>query len=156
MISKCDLIFYRGNGLISKSIRFLSNSKYSHIGLILDKFHVLEIDWKYKSKIRHISYKKENYDVYEYVGLTNLQKYKIINYTYNIIGRKYSHYENFRTLLYLWLRIKLSDDTQHQNCVELTVDAYKNGANIDLINNKDIVIFEDILKNPRIQLKVIK
>jgi len=148
MLQSCDLILYKGNGLVSKLIRLFSKSSFSHVALVLDEFHLLEIDWKYKSKIRHISYSKNNYDVYRYEGINDSQKQLILENIYSLINIKYSHWENFRSLLYIWFKIRTKDDKSKMNCLELVNDSYKK-ADI-ILSNFDTIIFEDIIKNKKL------
>ena len=69
---------------------------------------------------------------------------------YSLINTKYSHYENFRTLLSKWFKIKTKDDESKMNCLELVNDSYKK-ANITL-SNFDTIVFEDIINNPNVKI----
>lgn len=86
-----DVIFVRGDGFISKIVRFFDKGKYSHVAIAVDKYNVIEIDFKMKSKL---------VDVIKYDGLeqelieTNLskeQKHKFMEEFPNYLNKNYDY-----------------------------------------------------------------
>lgn len=143
-----DIIFYKGNSIISKTIRYFTVSTYSHVGLVLDDLHIVEIDWKFPLKIRHLQYKSNNYDVYRVKVLTNTQKEKMLEFISLKLNTEYDHWENFRFLLWKYFKIKTKDDIDKFNCIEFVVDCFKY-AGVNL-SDKDIVSFNDLIYSERL------
>ncbi|ECP9029755.1 hypothetical protein FU976_08040 [Campylobacter jejuni] len=74
MIQAGDIILVRGNTpVISRAIRWFTNSEYTHVALAVTEDLILEIDINKDLAIRPLTH--ENYDVYRYKnGLTMSQK----------------------------------------------------------------------------------
>lgn len=88
MIKTGDVLLVKGNGVISKLIKLVTRSKYSHVSLAISDTYVIEIDWKYRLQIRPIEYK--SFDVYRLNrDLTNEDLFKMLDYAYSLIGTKY-------------------------------------------------------------------
>lgn len=130
-MQKYDLVFYRGNGPVSKLIQKVTKSEFSHVALVLDSFHLVETDWKYPLAIRHISYKFDDCVVMRYPGLTEEQGKKIERYLEDTINSRYdyalvvSHFFNV-----LW-KSKLINDPARFDCSEW-IDRAFHYAGIDL------------------------
>ena len=58
-----DILFYKPNTLVGKLIHLFTGAKYSHVGIRLDKYHVLDINGGRNSIIRHIRANESNFRV---------------------------------------------------------------------------------------------
>jgi uncharacterized protein YycO len=140
-----DLLFYKGNSIVSKVIKYFTGSTYSHVGLVLDGLHIVEIDWKFPLKIRHLKYNSRNYDIYRIDNLNEKQKEKMLEFVNFKLNTEYDHWENIRFLLWKFFKIKTKDDIDKFNCIEFIVDCFKY-AGISL-SDKDIVSFDDLINS---------
>lgn len=131
-----NLLFYKGDGLISRVIQKVTKSEYSHVALVLDDFHLLETDWKYPVSIRHIMYVKSDYDVYEFdFNITPEQEIVLLRFIYNELNRKY----DWKFLITRWFNImfksKVKDDHLSYTCDDLIYEAFLQ-IGIRLVENK--------------------
>jgi hypothetical protein len=73
-LQRYDLLFVKGKTLESRVIEDVAHSPYSHVAIVLDEWHIIETDWRYPLKVKHMHYTPEEYDVYRYYGeLTYIQ-----------------------------------------------------------------------------------
>jgi hypothetical protein len=63
-IKPFDILFYKGNSLISHLIEKQTHSPYSHVAMVLDDKHIIEIDRNYNLRINHINYSSKSFDIY--------------------------------------------------------------------------------------------
>ena len=109
-----DILFYKPKTLVGKFIRLFTGAKYSHVGIRLDKYHVLDINSGRDSQIRHISANESDFDAIT-INISLDQKtalYKSINkylgYEYDYLKAvglygdidKYTCYELVNVILY--------------------------------------------------------
>lgn len=98
--------FYKGRSIISKIIIFVTNSPYSHVGIMLNDYTIVDTDVKNRVKVRFLDYKISDYDIIE------VDKNIDMNYIKNSIDKEYDYLE----LLSYFFKIK----TNHNKltCVE--------------------------------------
>lgn len=136
-----DLIFVKGNNFFSKCVKWRTNSKYSHVGFVIDEFHIAEINWYYGFKIRHIKYNKNNFDVYRYkYELTHRQKQEMKKYIHSCLNQKYDFREIFRIL---FSTKNLKDNKNKIVCSEILYDIFKS-CDIEL-NQKEYSSPQDLI-----------
>lgn len=94
MMQVGDIVFYKGNGWISKLIAKVSDSKYTHVAIAVDEHRVLEANRFIKSRIVHLDLDSEIHSIYRIPDLTafqltnissNIQVYKGYPYDYTQI-----------------------------------------------------------------------
>jgi uncharacterized protein YycO len=86
-----DLLFYRGNSILARLIRYITKSEeYSHCSIFIDQLHLLETSWKQPNVIAHFGYRYTEYDVYRIkVELTDIQKEAIMSFLHQRINHSY-------------------------------------------------------------------
>lgn len=150
-MEKFDLIFYKGKNIISKIIRLISKSDYTHVALYLGDFHVVETDFMLNLSVRHIIYKRKDYDVYRVENITAKQREKLEEFINMTISSHYdyklvmSHFSNY------FFDNKIRGSKNKFDCSEWIDLAFKY-AGIDLLPsyNKSTVTPADLSKSPRI------
>lgn len=155
MLNQFDLLFYKGDGLISRIVRRLSGSKYSHVSVYLGNGRVVEIDWKYKLSIKDCEYNDSNVDVYRYKrDIDGYQKYFMFKFLYNSINTKYDFIEVLDLLIYKFLGIKLRDDCDKYICSSWVNCLFKEG---EITLCEDELLFpDDLISNKLIPISVTK
>lgn len=123
-----DIIVYKGNTLTSRIIKWFLKSQYVHVGVLLDEWHIVDIDWRYHLKIRHLDYSVDEYEVYRYGGLTDIHKRQMVKFLRQKLNTQYSMWENIRYLMSQWFGLKLKDNVQRYNCSEMIVDMFHYGG----------------------------
>ena len=148
-----DLLFYKGDGFISKIIKKVTAPPYSHVALVLDNYHVVEADWKHPLSIRHISYSSWDYDIYRVEGLTEEHKEKIRRYINETISAGYDYKLVLSHLFKYFFKGKLLNSPSRYDCSEWVTLAFLY-AGIELLPNKQPfeVAPSDLLKSPRLKL----
>jgi uncharacterized protein YycO len=125
-----DIILVRGTGPISKTIRYVTHSPYSHAAIYVGG-GVVEADW-YGVQFSNIDYKYKDkaFDVFRLRKSYYTERKKIVDYAMSQMGKKYDYLG-----LYGILRsyIKHKDDNpydskDHYWCSELVADAYLKGG----------------------------
>jgi uncharacterized protein YycO len=86
-----DLLFYRGNSILARLIRYITKSEeYSHCSIFIDNLHLLETSWKQPNVIAHFGYRYTEYDVYRInVELTENQKKAMMEFLHQRINHAY-------------------------------------------------------------------
>ena len=139
MFQPFNILFYRGNSLLGRLIRKVSNGKYSHCSLILDHFHTLETSWKNPSVIRHFDYKYKDYDIYKInVRLTEYQKQIILQYIIEHVETGYDYKFLVTRFFRLLFGTKVMNSKKYLTCDELIVEAFK-VAGIHLIEKDELL-----------------
>lgn len=148
-----DLIFYKGDGFISKVVKKVTDPPYSHVALVLDSYHLVEANWKNPLSIRHISYPKWDYDIYRVEGLTEQQKKKLRRYINETIGAGYDYKLVLSHLFKYFFKGKLLNSPSRYDCSEWVTLAFLY-AGIELLPNKKPfeVTPTDLSKSPMLKL----
>lgn len=131
-IKAFDLLFIKGDTVISSMIKKVTDSHYSHVAIVLDTLHVAETDWRYPVQIRHGTYELGIYDVYRYrETLSEEQRQRM---QWFIEMKKNTKYDLVRTIsngLFLLFKIPIRDAIDRMNCTELAYLMFKE-AGVDL------------------------
>lgn len=132
MIKKFDILLYKGKSPIAKLIQHVTNSPYSHVAIVLDEYHCLETDWKYPVKIRHLKYKKNQYEIMRYEELSEEEKEYMGKFINIYLNTQY----DFKQVISHWLNLSFNFTISNSNsrfiCSELADRMYKY-AGIDLL-----------------------
>lgn len=145
-----SIIANKGTSVISRLIRLITKSDYSHVSLILDDFHCLESNYKTSTSIQHFQYKNGSYDVYTLKeDLTEKQKKIIHKFIMDNINLKYDWLYITSRFFNIVVGSKLISSPDRYNCDELIVDAFK-AIGIELVN-KDIKLSPaSIVNSPKL------
>jgi len=130
-----NILFYSGNSIFSKVVKWITNSQFSHCSIVIDKYHIVEISWNYKLKIRHLHYKDNEFVIKRYINeLSEEQKQLMYEF---IIDKLNTEYDIIQTVGYLFKKIfgvKVINDRELYNCSEFVDVCYKS-IGIDLLEN---------------------
>lgn len=108
------LLFYKPKTLMGRLIKFFSpllfnkEAKYSHVGIMLDRLHVLDINGGKSSQIRHINVNEEDYDVVN-IDLSYDQQTKFCKTIGRYLNLEYDYFK----------AINLHDNYNKYTCYEL-------------------------------------
>lgn len=138
-MQKYDLIFYKGNNVLGRLIRWITNSPYSHVAMYLGDNHIVEANYFNTLRVKHLKYKRHQYDVYRVKDLNNEHYCKIDEYIKIHVNSKYDYRELLR-ILFPFMRIK--DNLSKLICSEFIYDCF-NYAGICLLDN-DITTPNDL------------
>lgn len=148
MFPPFSFIFYKKSGLISNLIKWFTKGKYSHVALVIDELHTLELSWKSPTAIKHFEYPKNSYDVYILsYPLSQEQKVKIMEFIKQNINTKYDWIYVLSRGLNLLFGTKIINSSDRFNCDELIVEAFRY-VGIELITN-DNKLTPDELANSK-------
>ena len=130
-----DILFFKGSSIFSRVVQWITKSQFSHCSIIINKYHIVEISWNYKLKIRHLHYKDNEFAIKRYIDeLTEEQKQLMYEF---IIDKLNTEYDIIQTLGYLFKKIfgfKVINNKKLYNCSEFCDVCYKS-IEIDLIKN---------------------
>lgn len=141
-----DLLLYKGRNKISNIVKSVTESEYSHIGLILSDFHIVEIDFFYCLKINHIGYNGKDFDIYRLrTPLTQEQQKQITEYIYSTLQSKYDFEEILNILLYKFFGKKLDDDKGKFVCSSWINECFKNCGIV--LSEKELVTPQDLISD---------
>lgn len=83
-----DIIFIRGRGIISNTIRAIDRGEFSHVAVALSDTHVIEAEWNTKSIIK--PFEHEDYEIVTLM-LTDEQKDRLIKRAIQLTGMWYDY-----------------------------------------------------------------
>lgn len=129
-----DIILCKGNSIISKIIKWFTNSDYSHVAMVIsdDGMHLYHTNYNMSTKLTHMMYSKGDYDVYRVIGEYD---HKLLHrFMRENIGNKYDLTDIFKIII----RINTDDMDREYICSELIRKAYSYSG-IELVD-KDIKI----------------
>lgn len=136
MIKTGDIILVNGTSIVSRIIKFITKSKYSHVALAISDSHVVEIDWKYRVQVRTIQHK--HFDVYRLNrDLTTEEIFMLLNYSYSLIGLKYDFLKIFSLLIEIIFKKRgkrLFNNPKKLICSDIVDSGYKR-IGVDLVSN---------------------
>lgn len=119
-----DLIFVKGDSIISKAIRLFDKGRFSHVAIAVSDTHVLETNWNMKSRIVECSY--TDFEVVS-LPLTEDQRIRIVVEAKLLEGVPYDYIQ----ILFLMFSSRLNNP-RHFICSELVYTVLKNvGYQID-------------------------
>lgn len=123
---KCgDIFLVKGTNLVSKLIRLVTNSDYSHVGLFVDDFHVYETNYNTKSGIAHLSYPDKELEIYRLP--CDVDESKLEDFIKKNLRNGYDYGE----ILNILFRRNKPDEDNEYICSTLIVEAFRNqGINL--------------------------
>ncbi|PSL40802.1 permuted papain-like amidase YaeF/Yiix C92 family enzyme [Planomicrobium soli] len=153
MLEQFDFIFYKGETPIARIIQRLTNSQYSHVAMVIDPLHLIQLDWKTPVSIQHLAYPISQYDVYRLkVALTEKEKAKVIFFIREWISTGYDWKLIISRFFNILLATPIVSSADRYNCDELIVDAFRH-VGINLIEY-DIQLTPDALSKSKLLYNV--
>jgi hypothetical protein len=122
-----DIIFVRGDSLLSKIIRFFDEGIFSHVAIAVSETEVIEANWNMKSNIVPFHY--DNYEIVS-LDLTNVQRSNVKKEASKLEGRWYDY---IQIIGYMFNR--RINNPRNLICSELV---YLILSRIDFIDDKNI------------------
>lgn len=134
MLREYDILFYKGNSFLSRLIKRKTHSVYSHVALVLDDKHLLQINWNHRIKIEHIAYTKKKYDVYRLqLELSPFQKMRIKKFIYQTLNTQY----DFKEIIGILLKFNIRTNNKKFICSSWINECFKS---IGISLNKDKLV----------------
>ena len=131
-----DVLAYKGSNPISKIVKKLTNSNYSHLIIYISDGIAIEADW---NGIQYCNINKyKNYlDIYTCDSLTDIQRKLICDYAISKVGEKY----DYGLLIFMFLRqiFKFRFRIRDRNsdvCSELVNDSYSEANGMRLVKKR--------------------
>ncbi|WKA53853.1 hypothetical protein [Planococcus shixiaomingii] len=153
MLQQFDLIFYKGETPIARLIQRLTNSEYSHVAMVIDSLHLIQLDWKTPVSIKHLAYPIGQYDVYRLkVALTDQEKAKVFFFIREWISTGYDWKLIFSRFFNILLGTPIISAADRYNCDELIVDAFRH-VGVNLLE-RDVQLTPDALSKSKLLFKV--
>lgn len=113
-----DVVFVRGNSIVSKAIRFFDKGRFSHVAIAVSDTHVIETNWNMRSKIVEFYY--DDYEIVE-LPLTDEQRVRVIVEAKLLEGIPYDYLQ----ILFLMFASRLNNP-RYFICSELVYTILKN------------------------------
>ncbi|MGF9822608.1 hypothetical protein ABE430_08815 [Brevibacillus agri] len=132
VLKRFDLLFVKGKSLVGRVIEEVTRSPYSHVAIVIDDWHLVETDWRYPLKMRHMAYRPAEYDVYRYREPFTM--HEIVSMEVFLRGCLNAPYDLLQSLtngLHILTGLPILDAPERLNCSE-TVDRMFAAAGIDL------------------------
>lgn len=111
-----DIIFVRGNSLLSSIIKHFDNGEFTHVAIALDDKHVIEADCFKRVSIAHLKY-----DDYEIVSLP-VDAFFIAEKAFSYIGKRYDYIQIFSYMSRKFFKTGVINDPSALICSELVAD----------------------------------
>lgn len=145
-----DIVFFKGESLISKIISKLTKSPYTHVAVVIMNEVILESDRFIETRLRPL-HDDEIYTIMR-CELNSAQKEMIIANSINFIGKKYDYLQIAKWFFKLTFNFDgkgLVNNANRVYCSEL-VDILFKSVGIDLLPDKQDgdVLPSDLLKSP--------
>lgn len=80
-----DILFVRGNSLVSKTIRLFDKGDFTHVAIAMSETHILEAQYYTKTRITPIYF--DNYEIVD-VGLNGDE---VLRFGVNLTGKWYDY-----------------------------------------------------------------
>jgi len=144
-LKKGDIIFSTSFKVVSKTIRFFTKSKYSHVMLYVDNSSIIHADGNgvHAYNLQRLLFDDESHCIVYRLKNTISENDidKIVNYMRLLIGRPYTTFEAMLTKIY-------QGDLKSKKvfCSRLVAQAYLE-SNINLVSNSDYCSPEDMHKS---------
>jgi len=88
MMKAGDIVFVRGNSIVSKVIRLFDKGRFSHVAIAVSDTHVLETNWNMTSRIVEFSY--TDFELVR-LELTDEQRRRVPAIAKSLEGRMYDY-----------------------------------------------------------------
>lgn len=92
-----DIIFVRGNSIISKAVRLFDKGRFSHVAVAVSDTHVIETNWNMRSRIVPFYY--EDFELVR-LDLTEKQRMMVPVAAKKLEGRFYDYLQILGILLF--------------------------------------------------------
>jgi len=132
---KYDIILSKDNSIISRIIKYLTKSEYSHVSIMVDACYIAESIGFESVQIKR--FYETDYDVFRVVGLTDEQKEKIGEFIIQNLNHKYDYFRLISMAFHIIFKWNVVNISKWYTCDEFVLLSFLN-ANIDLLPDKDI------------------
>ena len=143
-----DLVFVTGSSFISKIIKAITKSLYTHVAIVVSDNIILEAD-----AFKTVTISELNYDKYVIVSTgLNLTEKDVLHTAIKFIGKKYDYLQILKILLNKFLKIALPflNIKSRYTCVELAVSILQeNGISITADTPAELYKNLQVINNPR-------
>lgn len=113
-----DVVFVRGNSIISKLIRLFDKGRFSHVAIAVSDTHVIETNWNMKSRI--VEFKYKDFELVR-LPLTEDQRIRVAVEAKMLEGVPYDYIQ----ILFLMFSSRLNNP-RHFICSELVYTVLRN------------------------------
>jgi hypothetical protein len=135
-IKKADIVFVRNNSFISKKIREIIKSEWSHVAVYYENGLVFDTDIFDKVGLRSIN-EFDEIEIKRYLNLDEYDQQKIINYVKRNTSKSYDYVQVFGFILeYVFGFKNKIHEAEKYTCGKLIDLAFKE-AGVDLFDGKD-------------------
>lgn len=83
-----DIIFVRGDSLISRLVKLVDKGSFSHVAIAVSETEVIEANWNMKSSVVKFHY--EDYEIVE-LNLTDNQRKQVPVVASSLVGKWYDY-----------------------------------------------------------------
>lgn len=131
-IKQGDILFVSGSGTIASIIQWITRSKFYHCAVFIDDgINLVEANGGEKtSKVPLSNYLNSNNKLYVYrlTSLSDLERYKVVNYALNHLGMEYDYMAILAELARyeLGLSLKYYDEGNKRICSSFVNDCFLN------------------------------
>ena len=134
---KYDILFYRGSNTISRAVKRITKSQYSHVALVINEYLVVETNWYYPVRFRRNRYlEHEEFTLKRVENLTEEQQEKIFEFISLYLDTRYDYIQIFYHVLNVVFGTKLKNNPNLYTCSELIDRAFQY-AGIDLVPGRE-------------------
>lgn len=113
-----DVVFVRGNSIISKLIRLFDKGRFSHVAIAVSDTHVIETNWNMKSRV--VEFKYKDFELVR-LPLTEDQRIRVAVEAKMLEGVPYDYIQ----ILFLMFSSRLNNP-RHFICSELVYTVLRN------------------------------
>ena len=153
MLKRFDIIFYKGESIISRIIQRVTNSEYSHVAFVLDALHLLQSDWRTPVSIHHLAYPYGHYDIYRLkITLTDQEMEEVFMFIRERLSAPYDWKLILSRFFHILIGTPILKSEARYNCDELIVDAFRH-VGVNLIEG-DVLMTPDTLSKSALLEKV--
>ncbi|MGC5326418.1 hypothetical protein [Brevibacillus sp. SYSU BS000544] len=118
-LKRFDLLFIKGKTPISRIIKKITRSPYSHVAIFLYENHIAETDWQVPLQVRHLPYRPAQYDVYRYhKDFSPEQIEKMNTFLQEHLMAEYDTWQSITNGIHLLTGLPIMNAPDRLNCSE--------------------------------------
>lgn len=133
-----DIFLVKNDTFISRIIRWITRSEYSHCGVFLDSMHIYHTEYNQGLRITHSLYPKGKVEVYR--ANIPFDNEKLHSFICDNIGNKY----DFGEILKVLFRINKKETDSEYICSSLVREAFLYASGVDVCDGIEIPTPKDI------------
>lgn len=87
-----DIILFKGNGIVSKFVKFFTRSEYTHVAMMVSDTKMIEANWNKKVNVVDFIYNPLEMEVYRYKNSLNVnQQISVVQTSYEMLNKYYDY-----------------------------------------------------------------